>query len=67
VLDANIIATLVRTKIKFWAAALYLVKLKYEVVIFSELIVATYFLPFYCINAAHSADSTSVEQNGNGR
>lgn len=41
---------------------LYVVRLKYEVIILSELFVATSFLPFYCINVAHSADSTSVEQ-----
>jgi len=46
---------------------LYVVKLKYEVIILSELFVATSFLPFYCINVAHSADSTGMEQNDNGR
>ena len=57
VLDANIIATLVRTKIKC-GQQFYVVKLKHEVIILSELFVATSFLPFYCINVAQSADST---------
>ena len=46
---------------------LYVVRLKYEVITLSELFVATSFLPFYCINVAHSADNTSVDQNGSGR
>jgi hypothetical protein len=58
VLDAGIIATLVCTAIKCWAAVVaYVVKLKCEVVIMCELFVASTFLPFYCINLALSADS----------
>jgi len=66
VLDASVIATLVRTKIKC-GQQLCVVKLKYEVIVLCELFVAAFFLAFYCINLAHSADSTSVEQNGSGR
>jgi hypothetical protein len=46
---------------------LYVVKLKYEVIILSGLFVASSCLLFYCVNVAHSVDSTNVEQNGSGR
>jgi hypothetical protein len=54
-------------KLNVWQQQLYVVTLKYEVIIMSELFVATSFLPFYCINIALLAGSTSVEQNGSGR